>query len=236
MLKSNIIQLFGEGLTNSQISKQLNCSKSLVSHYLKKEGLTLPKHKLDWLLIQKFYDEGHSTKETINHFKISGRSLELAKNRGDFTPRSQSEGQVLSHQKNPRTHTDKTKEKQRQAMLKRRANGYNWSFAHSKNNGVSYPEQFWMAVIENEFQDKNYIFQYQLGRFAIDFAWPHKKIALEIDGDQHYTQKEQKIRDKNKEMLLKENGWVLIRIRWKTIFKNPKPFIQKVKELIDSEQ
>lgn len=234
ILKNKILKAFQDGLSNSEISKQFNCSPATVSFHLKKEGLTSPKREIDWLAVQTYYDLGFSIGETASHFNINPNSISKRSNKGLFRTRSRSQAAIIQQQKSPRTHTPETKEKLRDAMLVRRANGYDWSFAHSKNNGISYPEQFWIEVIENEFEDKNYVFQYQLGRFAIDFAWPHKKIALEIDGDQHYTQEEQKNRDKNKEALLEENGWTLIRIRWKSMFKNPKPIIKEVKDIIDN--
>lgn len=192
------------------------------------------KKKIDWKLVQKYYNEGNSIRECAQYFSLNPNTLMLASKRGDFVTRSSGEGTAIRHKKSPFKHSQQTKDKLRNYMIERRKNGYNWSFAHSKNNGISWPEQFWMNVIQNEFEDKNYTFQYQMGRFAIDFAWPHKKIALEIDGDQHYTQQEQKNRDKHKESLLCENGWTLIRIRWKAMFKDPKKFINDVKNLIDN--
>jgi len=51
------------------------------------------------------------------------------------------------------------------------------------NNEPSYPERWFMKVIENEFEDKNYTREYPFHRFSLDFAWIEKKKCIEIDGD-----------------------------------------------------
>lgn len=193
----------------------------------------MKKKDINYDEIQKFYDLGNSITDCCKHFNLGRTTLRLASKNGLLKTRSISDAQKILQERTPKHHTNETKEKLRQAMLNRRANGYNWSFAHSKNNGISYPEQFWITVIKNEFVDQNYEFQYQMGRFAIDFAWPHKKIALEIDGEQHYTDIVQMKRDQTKDQLLTDNGWTVIRVRWKHMFNNPKPEIGRIKNLID---
>jgi very-short-patch-repair endonuclease len=152
--------------------------------------------------------------------------------KGFLKTRNYSQAQLI--RTDVRTHTDSTKARLREAMLDRRANGYDWTFAHSKDNQskMSYPETFWFEVIQNEFDDKDYIFNHPFGKFSLDFAWVNKKKVIEIDGEQHYTQEEQKIRDAEKDFLLKEQGWEILRIRWKRMFNDPKPVIKLAKEFI----
>ena len=92
------------------------------------------------------------------------------------------------------------------------------------NNKPSYPEQWFMKVLKTEFP---------FYRFSLDFAWPEKKICIEIDGEQHERFQEQKNRDIKKDRLLKEDGWIELRKPWKEIFNNPKSFIEEVKNLLD---
>ena len=88
-----------------------------------------------------------------------------------------------------------------------------------------------------EIKDKNYVKEFPFHRFSIDFAWPNKKIAVEIDGEQHYRQNElglkQHERDVEKDRLLKEEDWKEIRTAWVDIYANPKDWIKKVKLIID---
>jgi len=109
-----------------------------------------------------------------------------------------------------------------------------WNIGKSRwNNEPSYPEKFFMQVIENEFLDKCYIREYNVGRFSIDFAWVNKKLAIEIDGEQHYTIDGYKERDNRKDKTLIDNGWCVLRIRWIDMFKDTKKYISMAKEFID---
>lgn len=100
------------------------------------------------------------------------------------------------------------------------------------NNQPSYPEQWFMKVVENENLDKEYVRELPFHRFSLDFAWPNKKVCIEIDGEQHERFQEQKERDIEKDKLLKEEGWIELRKSWKEIYNNPKSFIEEVKNLL----
>lgn len=103
------------------------------------------------------------------------------------------------------------------------------------NNKASYPEQFFMKVIENEFSDKEYVREYSFGKYSLDFAWLHKKKCIEIDGDQHYRTIEAINHDKIKDEFIKSNGWKILRIRWRDMFTYPKTYIQLAKNFILSD-
>ena len=73
------------------------------------------------------------------------------------------------------------------------------------NSKQSYPESFFEKVIINEFSDKNYKTEFNVGVYSIDFAWPEKKLAIEIDGSQHLLE-ERKMKDDQKDKLLHQEG------------------------------
>ena len=102
------------------------------------------------------------------------------------------------------------------------------------NNEPSYPEKWFIKVIENEFEDKNYNRKYPFHGFSLDFAWVEKKKCIEIDGDQHQRFEEYKIRDERKNKKLTEEGWKYLRLIWKDVFTNPKEYIRIAKEFIDN--
>lgn len=131
------------------------------------------------------------------------------------------------------------KQKISDGMKKAHAEGRAHNIGQSRwNNTPSYPEQWFMQVIENEFSDKNYKREFPFFQYSLDFAWPDKKFCVEIDGEQHYRNneagKKQQERDQKKDQLLKENGWYEIRVPWKTICLSSKEFIQFVKTALDS--
>lgn len=78
----------------------------------------------------------------------------------------------------------------------------------------SFPERYTETIL-NEF---GISFEPELpcGKWFIDFAFNDKKIALEIDGKQH-EYADRKKSDQEKDKFLTENGWKVIRYKWKRI-------------------
>ena len=101
------------------------------------------------------------------------------------------------------------------------------------NNEHSWPEKWFIEVIANEFEDKDYQCELPFHRFALDFAWLKKKKCIEIDGNYH-EREDQRKRDFEKDKLLKKEGWQILRMPWKEVFADPKFWIQKAKDFIDS--
>lgn len=128
------------------------------------------------------------------------------------------------------------KKKTSESMKKAHAEGRAWNIGMSRwNNKNSYPEDFFTKVIENEFQDKNYINEFPLSIYSLDFAWPEKKKAIEIDGEQHQRFQEYRERDERKNLYAKEHGWEILRISWKEMFNNTKQYIEIAYNFIHNE-
>ena len=84
-------------------------------------------------------------------------------------------------------------------------------YKRNHSSKVSYPEKYFMDV----FKDLNLIYNYQVGRYQLDFANPEKKIYIEIDGEQHYVDKKIIKHDLERTKKLNELCWkCLKRIRW----------------------
>lgn len=132
-------------------------------------------------------------------------------------------------------HTEESKNKISNSMKKAHQEGRAWNIGKSRwNNKMSYPEEFFSLVIKNEFSDKNYKHEYALGIYSLDFAWPHKKKCIEIDGDQHQRFQEIIERDERKNNLIKNKGWQVLRIKWKDMFHDTKTWIKIAKDFIDN--
>ena len=128
-------------------------------------------------------------------------------------------GKTLSEE-----HKIKVSESMKLAHLEKRA----WNIGKSRwNNAKSYPEKFFTSVIENEFLDKDYECEHNVGIYSIDFAWVSKKLAIEIDGEQHQRFKDIAERDNRKDSFLTSQGWKILRITWKEMYNDPKKLIQK---------
>lgn len=80
-----------------------------------------------------------------------------------------------------------------------------------KNTEPSYPERFFMKVLKNN--GIKYEYEFPVGRYSIDFALTDRKIALEIDGQQHRFLDRQ-ISDNKKDAMLTSMGWKVFRIKW----------------------
>lgn len=131
-------------------------------------------------------------------------------------------------------HTNEQKQQVSCAMKKAHKEGRAHNIGESRwNNEPSYPEKWFMTVIANEFDDKNYIREYPFHRYSLDFAWIDKKKCIEIDGEQHQRFDEYKERDKRKDVLLKEEGWQILRLNWKELkYTNTKNLIQLANNFI----
>ncbi len=80
----------------------------------------------------------------------------------------------------------------------------------------SYPEKYFMDLFTTFtiIEDREYIRELPQDGFFVDFAFLDQRIAVEIDGKQHnYPDREE--RDKRKDGVLRDKGWVIHRVPWK---------------------
>lgn len=108
--------------------------------------------------------------------------------------------------------SEETKAKQRKAMREKILRGeMEVPYVHNHSSKVSFPEQYFMEV----FKDLHMEYNYQVGLYQLDFALPNERVYVEIDGDQHYTDKRIVAHDIERTQRLKELGWECIeRVRW----------------------
>lgn len=73
-----------------------------------------------------------------------------------------------------------------------------------------------------------YSFQHSLrSGFIIDFAFPDKMVAVEVDGFYHQFRKKQ---DRFRDYILKRAGWKTIRFTADEVMDSPPDVIRKIKE------
>jgi very-short-patch-repair endonuclease len=105
------------------------------------------------------------------------------------------------------------------------------------NNDHSYPEKWFIKVLRKEFrmeENIDYNTEYPFGRYSLDFAWPSKKLCIEIDGRQHLRFEEYRKRDLEKDKILNENSWKVIRIPWEDCYHRPKYYIEYIRSVFES--
>ena len=134
-------------------------------------------------------------------------------------------------------HTEETKkrlsEKQKK-FLKENPEKVPYKLNHHSKK--SYPEIYFGEIFKKDEKLKTLIEEYPVGLYSLDFAEPWIKLYVEIDGEQHYTDKRIVEHDKKRSEVLKNLGWKEYRIRWSKYKKLPKDkqieIIDEIKKLL----
>lgn len=109
-------------------------------------------------------------------------------------------------------HSEETKKKisiKRIQFLEANPDKVPYLLNHSSK--ISYPEQYFIDCFL-DIVDTG--FQYHINRYKVDFSNIVEKLYLEIDGEQHYSDKKMVAHDIIRTNRLESLGWVGIRIRW----------------------
>lgn len=128
-------------------------------------------------------------------------------------------------------HTEETKRRISEIRKQQIANnGGIWWSSRSKCKR-SYAEEWTKRVLENESVDIEFKEEYHIGKWFLDFAWPDRKIGLEIDGEQHEWP-ERKQMDKEKDAYCASQGWKILRLKWADIVVDKPKAVNKIKEFV----
>lgn len=186
-------------------------------------------------IVNDYVNNYLSIKDIVKKYEIKskGRISEIL---GDNV-RSASEATKIAHKKYPERfkHSEETKNlmrKKRLQYMKENPEKTAW-----RQTNISYPEKcFKKLLIDNEF-NKNYLIirEYSIYPYFIDFAFIDLKLAVEIDGSQHLLE-ERKIKDGEKDKLLINNGWSVLRFTAYDIVHNKELVLSKLKETIGNNE
>lgn len=97
----------------------------------------------------------------------------------------------------------------------------------------SYAEAWVLKILNNEVQDKEFIEEYHLHKWFMDFAWPKKKIYIEVDGKQHEWE-DRKKNDEEKDNYYKSLGWKVLRLPWSYCCSNTQDCIKNIIDFVDN--
>ena len=90
-----------------------------------------------------------------------------------------------------------------------------WHSGFKGRNNLSFAEKFFLNFFKNNLDNMQQPInnRYEIG-YWMDFAWEDGKVYIEVDGEQHYTEKGI-AHDKKRTEKLAAEGWTLLeRIRW----------------------
>lgn len=157
----------------------------------------------------------HYVSYTIGHAAWNKGLTKLLDDRikhyGETYSRRVAAGEIIVSMTGKR-HTEETKQRMSESHKKWWINGDS-IFATAREHRTSYPEEYFAGIFVSATR------HYHVSRYFLDFAWPNKKLYVEVDGEQHYTDKGMR-HDSIRTDILSELGWVCVeRIRWKTFSK-----------------
>lgn len=152
-----------------------------------------------------------------------------------LNPNRDNQRQHQSEKSKQQRHTEETKklisEKRIEFLL---ANPDKVPYIINHSSKKSFPEVvFENALISNKISGWEYNFR--VGLYAYDFAWPELKIDVEIDGATHKSEKVMKIDDRRDEFS-RQNGWVVVRFQAEFVKKNVIECIKTLKKVIKAQK
>lgn len=177
-------------------------------------------NSIDWITIQKYHDQGLFWSSIQKKFQISYHALEKGLKLG-----------LIKKHFHKKSHSKETKNKMsilKKKFLKENPDKHPWK---NKNKHISIPCEFLKKILK----DNGFTFHEEYcplsNRFySLDIAFINNKIALEINGNQHYnsdgTLKQYYLNRHNE---IEKSGWKLYEIHYLNVYN--KNFIEK---LLDS--
>ena len=236
-------------LSIAKISDILKTSKSSIQYWLKKFNLKTngrryidadsSKHskykaytKSFLESMQKDIDLGLNYKELREKYKICFEAISRLNKTGKIKVKNRSDSLINHYLKNgTRKLSEETKQKiskGRTLFLEKNPDKVPYIINHSSRE--SYPERLFreMLIAHNV---ESWEQEYRNGIYRYDFAIPHLKIDIEIDGGTHKNPKVQKI-DKKRDIWSESQGWHVIRFEAKDIKRLEEFNIASLKKLI----
>jgi very-short-patch-repair endonuclease len=117
----------------------------------------------------------------------------------------------------------KTRKKISDAQKKCVAEGRHSGWKSRSKVEPSYAEKFFIGVLDS--RGIKYTREMPFAGFFIDFAFPERRLALEVDGRQH-AMPDRIDADSRKDAALAAAEWSVVRVKWKNpVSKNNKEYI-----------
>lgn len=74
--------------------------------------------------------------------------------------------------------------------------------------------------------------QYSVGKFVIDFYCPKKKLAIELDGESHFSEGAD-VRDKERQSIIEDYGINFLRFTNQDIYENLAGVLSKISDVLE---
>lgn len=184
---------------------------------------------INWKNVQIFYDNGKTWRETALEFGIYSAALAAARKIGLFVTRTATESRKL-RETDSHPQSDETKaviSEKRKKWLLENPDKHVWKRG-AKFKSVPC-ENVKKYLTDNGIKFESEVSPIPNRAFSIDIAFPERKVAIEINGNQHYN-KDGTLRQyyAERHALIESAGWKLHEVHYTNCF-DP----EKIKAVID---
>jgi very-short-patch-repair endonuclease len=98
-----------------------------------------------------------------------------------------------------------------------------------RNSGTSAEAELWKHISNKKLEGRKFRRQHSVGNYILDFYCPSEKLAIELDGEDHYWQ-ESIEKDLKKEMFLKGHSIMVLRFENKWVFQDVEYVLRTISE------
>ncbi len=97
-----------------------------------------------------------------------------------------------------------------------------------RKNSTLAEKIIWLGIRRRQVEGERFLRQFSVKYYVLDFYCPKLRLAIEIDGETHVTEKELEY-DKHRQNYLESLGIVFLRFRNEEVFSNADKVIEKIK-------
>lgn len=97
-----------------------------------------------------------------------------------------------------------------------------------RNNLTPAEATLWKAIQRSQLDGRKFRRQHSVGNYILDFYCPNEKLAIELDGQQHYTASGRE-RDNIRDEFLKTINIKVLRFENKEVFDNLEGVLEEIK-------
>lgn len=201
------------------------CSRACSNKYFKRKHKKETKQKISCSL--KGYLKIHPHLKLMDFCKFCGKEFHKKNSKTQYCSSA-------CAQKSPYTRK-KLSDKVQERIRNRKHQGW------TSRNILSFPEKYFKGVFEKNGFSNRFVTNYPIKKrnlgidcdacYFLDFYFPEFNLDVEIDGKQH-ERSEIKAHDEFRDGKLKENGYKIHRIKWKSL-KDTKYFRTEIEKVLN---
>ena len=97
-----------------------------------------------------------------------------------------------------------------------------------RNNATETEVELWQYLRSSQFHNRKFRRQHSVGRYILDFYCPAERLAVELDGAQHYTPEGIEA-DQQRTQYLNEFGIRVLRFKNAIVFEDIQQVLEEIK-------